>query len=82
MHIEANDNGVYGLYARDGGVISITGDGSQKLDIKGNKSTNFDTYDAGVAIEGFTTDGTSQKPAAVEINNMQVTINDNGRYGR
>lgn len=81
MHIEANDNGVYGLYARDGGVISITGDGSQKLDIKGNKSTNFDTYDAGVAIEGFTTDGTSQKPAVVEINNMQVTINDNGRYG-
>jgi outer membrane autotransporter protein len=81
MHVEANNNGLYGLYARDGGVISISGDGSQKLNIIGNKSTESDTWDAGIAIQGLTDNGTSKDPATIAIKNMQVVIKDNGRYG-
>jgi hypothetical protein len=81
MNVEARDNGLYGLYARDGGVISITGDGSQTLDIIGNKSTVSHTWDAGIAIEGLIAGATSPAPAAIEIKDMEVTIKDNGRYG-
>ncbi|ASG63707.1 hypothetical protein CEW81_15760 [Kluyvera genomosp. 3] len=78
MNVEANDNGLYGLYARDGGMISITGDGSHTLDLIGNKSTADDTYDAGIAIEGLIAGATSEKPAAIAIKNMEITIKDNG----
>lgn len=81
MNVEANDNGLYGLYARDGGMISITGDGSHTLDLIGNKSTADDTYDAGIAIEGLIAGATSEKPAAIAIKNMEITIKDNGGYG-
>lgn len=81
MNVEANDNGLYGLYARDGGIISIIGDGSHTLNLIGNKSTADDTYDAGIAIEGLMAGATSENPAVIEINNMEITIKDNGGYG-
>ncbi|MBB1199539.1 autotransporter outer membrane beta-barrel domain-containing protein [Enterobacteriaceae bacterium 89] len=79
MSVEASENGHYGLYVRDGGFISISGDGSQKLDIIGNKSTVSGTFDAGIAVDGKLS--TAQKTSDVSIKNMEVTIKDNGLFG-
>jgi outer membrane autotransporter protein len=81
MHVEANNNGLYGLYARDGGIISITGDGSQKLTLTGNKSTESASWAAGIAVDGLHENGTSKDPATIFIKDMDVTVSDNGRYG-
>ncbi|MRS13438.1 autotransporter outer membrane beta-barrel domain-containing protein [Enterobacteriaceae bacterium RIT691] len=81
MSVQANNNGLYGLYARDGGLISLTGDGSHTLELNGNKSNGRDNYDAGIAIEGLLNDGSSDIAARIAIKNMDVTLNDNGRDG-
>jgi outer membrane autotransporter barrel domain len=79
MNVEASENGHYGLYVRDGGQIHISGDGTQKLDIIGNKSTIENTNDAGITVDGELS--TSKKVSDITIRNMEVTIKDNGMHG-
>lgn len=80
MNVETSNNGLYGIYVRDGATINIAGDGSQTLDVIGNKSTVNDEG-TGIGVAGVDTASGSAVAASMIIENMEITVKDNGKYG-
>jgi len=76
MNVEANDNGMYGIYVRDGGLISITGDGSHTLDVIGNQ-TSLDNEGIGISVADVSNGIRSQ----LDIVDMNIVIDSNPDAG-
>ncbi|CAK7010198.1 autotransporter outer membrane beta-barrel domain-containing protein [Saezia sanguinis] len=76
MNVEANDNGMYGIYVRDGGLISITGDGSHTLDVIGNQ-TSLNNEGIGISVADVSNGIRSQ----LDIVDMNIVIDSNPDAG-
>lgn len=76
MNVEANDNGMYGIYVRDGGLISMTGDGSHTLEVKGNQ-TSLNNEGIGISVADVPNGIRSQ----LDIVDMDVFIDSNPDAG-
>lgn len=74
MNVEVNSNGMYGIYVRDGGLISITGNGSHTLDVIGNQTSNpLNNEGIGISVSDVSNGIRSQ----LDIVDMDILIDSN-----